>query len=127
MYLCLNYSHHALSLNEVRNPLLMEERPKPLPKGRSYLLTIGKSVICGYLSHNEVFCYRRLFHLFTFFFLFYYMLIGLFKAIRRVIVSAALNVFYFTRVDTPLTIRGWEFLDKGMYTFHMLLQLSFHL
>ena len=41
------------------------------------------------------------------------MLIGLFKAVRRVIVSAALNVFYFSRLDTPLTVKGWEFLDKG--------------
>ena len=62
-----------------------------------------------------VFCFRRLFHLFTFFFLFYYALIGLFKAVRRVIVSAALNMFYLSRLDTPLTIKGWEFLDKGNY------------
>jgi len=42
------------------------------------------------------------------------MLIGLFKAIRRVMVTAALNLFYFSRLDTALTIKGWEFLDKGI-------------
>ena len=41
------------------------------------------------------------------------MLIGLFKAIRRVLISAALNLFYLSRLDTPLTVKGWEFLDKG--------------
>ena len=60
-----------------------------------------------------MFHFRRLFHLFTFFFIFYYMLIGLFKAVRRVIISAALNVFYLSRLDIPLAVKGWEYLDKG--------------
>ena len=64
-----------------------------------------------------IFQFRRLFHIFTFFFIFYYMLIGLFKAIRRVMVTAALNLFYFSRLDTALTIKGWEFLDKGSYLY----------
>ena len=42
------------------------------------------------------------------------MLVGLFKALRRIITSAALNLFYLSRLDTSLTIKGWEFLDKGI-------------
>ena len=57
---------------------------------------------------------RRFFHFFTFFFLFYYALVGLFKTIQRVLISAAVNLFYLSRLDTALTIKGWEWLDKGM-------------
>ena len=46
------------------------------------------------------------------------MLIGLFKAVRRIIVSAALNIFYLSRLDTPLTVKGWEFLDKGTIIYY---------
>ncbi|XP_065912817.1 stimulated by retinoic acid gene 6 protein-like [Dysidea avara] len=56
---------------------------------------------------------RRFFHFFTFFFLFYYTLVGLFKAIQRVLISAVVNLFYLCRLDTALTIKGWEWLDKG--------------
>ena len=70
------------------------------------------------LSVNVIF-YRRLFHVFTFFFLFYYALVGLFKAILRIILSAVLNLFYLSRLDTALTIKGWEWLDKGMFTERM--------
>ena len=81
---------------------------------RLYLLIIGKCGIRSYICITECsISGDYVFHLFTFFFIFYYMLIGLFKAVRRVIVSAALNVFYFSRLDTPLTVKGWEFLDKG--------------
>jgi len=41
------------------------------------------------------------------------MLVGLFKAIIRIILSAVLNLFYLPRLDTALTIKGWEWLDKG--------------
>ena len=68
-------------------------------------------IICVYfLLFN-----RRLYHVFTFFFLFYYMLVGLFKAIARIIISAVLNLFYLPRLDTALTLKGWEWLDKGMF------------
>ena len=53
--------------------------------------------------------------MFTFFFLFYYMLVGLFKAIARIFISAVLNLFYLPRLDTALTLKGWEWLDKGMF------------
>lgn len=42
------------------------------------------------------------------------MLIGLFKAIRRILISAGLNVFYLSRLDIPLAVKGWEWLDKGI-------------
>lgn len=42
------------------------------------------------------------------------MIIGIFKAIRRVLVSAGLNLFYLSRLDVPLTVKGWEFLDRGI-------------
>ena len=41
------------------------------------------------------------------------MLVGLFKTIQRVLISAAVNLFYLCRLDTALTIKGWEWLDKG--------------
>ena len=72
--------------------------------------------ICFDRYTMSVFFYRRLFHVFTFFFLFYYALVGLFKAILRIILTAVLNLFYLSRLDTALTIKGWEWLDKGMFT-----------
>jgi len=41
------------------------------------------------------------------------MLVGLFKAIQRIIISAALNLLYLSRLDIALTVTGWEWLDKG--------------
>jgi len=58
--------------------------------------------------------YSRLFHLYTYFFLFYNALIGLAKAMRRIITSAMLNLFFLPRLDRPLVIKGFENLDKGM-------------
>ena len=65
------------------------------------------------LISSFVYC-RRLFHFYTFFLLFYYMLVGLFKAIQRIIISAALNLLYLSRLDIALTVTGWEWLDKGI-------------
>jgi len=42
------------------------------------------------------------------------MLVGLFKAIQRIIISPALNLLYLSRLDVALTVTGWEWLDKGM-------------
>lgn len=43
------------------------------------------------------------------------MLVGIFKAIIRIVLSALLNLFYLSRLDAALTIKGWEWLDKGMF------------
>jgi len=42
------------------------------------------------------------------------MLVGLFKAIQRIVISAALNLLYLSRLDIALTVTGWEWLDKGI-------------
>ena len=47
--------------------------------------------------------------------MFYYMLVGFLKAIARIIISAVLNLFYLPRLDTTLMLKGWEWLDKGMF------------
>ena len=46
------------------------------------------------------------------------MLVGLIKAIIRIILSAVLNLFYLSRLDTALTVKGWEWLDKGTYVYN---------
>ena len=71
--------------------------------------------ILQYVVNYQYFFYSRLFHVFTFFFLFYYMLVGILKAIARIISSAVLNLFYLSRLDKALTVKGWEWLDKGMF------------
>ena len=75
---------------------------------------------------NAVF-YRRLFHVFTFFLLFYFMLVGVFRAIARIIISAGLNLFYLPRLDTALTVKGWEWLDKGILYYMLVLYTCRHM
>ncbi|XP_065903254.1 stimulated by retinoic acid gene 6 protein-like isoform X2 [Dysidea avara] len=67
---------------------------------------------------------RRLFHFYTFFLLFYYMLVGLFKAIQRIIISAALNLLYLSRLDIALTVTGWEWLDKAHSSYISVLKID---
>ena len=43
------------------------------------------------------------------------MLVGILKAIARIISSAVLNLFYLSCLDKALTVKGWEWLDKGMF------------
>ncbi|XP_065912813.1 stimulated by retinoic acid gene 6 protein-like [Dysidea avara] len=76
--------------------------------------TLYFTVKCFFAKGNKAHVDNwRFFHFFTFFFLFYYALVGLFKTIQRVLISAAVNLFYLSRLDTALTIKGWEWLDKG--------------
>jgi len=58
----------------------------------------------------------RVFHLYTYFFLFYNALVGLAKAVRRIVTAAVLNLFFLPRLDRPLVIKGFESLDKGKAT-----------
>jgi len=60
-----------------------------------------------------LFLYRRLFHLYTFFFLFYNSLSGLVTTLRRILTCFIVALFYLPRLDRPLIIGGLEFLDKG--------------
>ena len=57
--------------------------------------------------------FRRLFHLYTFFFLFYNSLSGLVTTVRRILTCFVVALFYLPRLDQPLVIGGLEFLDKG--------------
>ena len=65
--------------------------------------------------------YRRLFHLYTYLFLFYNSVSGLATALRRIIISFTVPLFFLPRLDRPLVIRGVEFLDKGYPFITMLL------
>ena len=56
---------------------------------------------------------RRLFHLYTYFFLFYNTLSGLMTTVRRMATSFLLTLLLLPRLDRPLVITGWEWLDKG--------------
>ncbi|XP_065906774.1 stimulated by retinoic acid gene 6 protein-like isoform X2 [Dysidea avara] len=55
----------------------------------------------------------RVFHMYSYFLLFYNALVGLAKAVRRIVTSAVLNLFFLPRLDRPLVIKGFEYLDKG--------------
>ena len=57
--------------------------------------------------------FRRLFHLYTFFFLFYNSLSGVVTTLRRILTSFIIALFFLPRLDRPLVIAGLEFLDKG--------------
>ena len=78
-----------------------------------HMLITGRNILLNSYRCVSDCHHRRFFHFFTFFFLFYYALVGLFKAIQRVLISAVVNLFYLCRLDTALTIKGWEWLDKG--------------
>ena len=62
---------------------------------------------------NSCFISRRLFHLYTYFFLFYNSISGLVTILRRIVISVAVTMFFLPRLDRPLVIGGLEFLDKG--------------
>ena len=55
----------------------------------------------------------RLFHIYTYFLLFYNALIGIGAAIRRVVTSAFISLFFLTRLDRCLLIRGFDDMDEG--------------
>ena len=59
------------------------------------------------------FCFRRLFHLYTFFFLLYNSVSGLLTTLRRIFASFVVAMFFLPRLDCPLVVGGLEFLDKG--------------
>ena len=61
-----------------------------------------------------MFCsYRRLFHLYTYFFLFYASVSSVLTILRRILTSLVVALFLLPRLDHPLVIGGLEFLDKG--------------
>lgn len=57
--------------------------------------------------------FRRLFHLYTFFFLLYNSVSGLLTTLRRIFTAFVVTLFFLPRLDCPLVIGGLEFLDKG--------------
>ncbi|XP_065912815.1 stimulated by retinoic acid gene 6 protein-like isoform X2 [Dysidea avara] len=67
---------------------------------------------------------RRLFHLYTFFFLFYNTVSGLMTTIRRIITSFLLTLFLLPRLDRPLVVAGWEWLDKGYASYLSYVQVE---
>jgi len=77
-----------------------------------------------YHDVQSLLLYSRVFHLYTYFFLFYNALVGLAKAVRRIVTAAVLNLFFLPRLDRPLVIKGFESLDKGIvynvYLYHAL-------
>ena len=61
----------------------------------------------------------RLFHIYTYFLLFYNALIGMGKAVRRIFTSAVISLFFLPRLDRSLLIEGFHKLDKGAYNLYI--------
>ena len=69
----------------------------------------------------------RLFHIYTYFLLFYNALIGMGKAMRRIFTSAVISLFFLPRLDRSLLIEGFHKLDKGIIYMWFLLHYSYAL
>ena len=65
--------------------------------------------------------FRRLFHLYTYFFLFYNSVSSVLAIFRRILTSSVVALLLLPRLDHPLVIGGLEFLDKGIVYVAMLL------
>ena len=65
------------------------------------------------ITINASFSIRRFFHLYTYLFLFYNIVSGALTAVKRVALSFALTLLFIPRLDRPLIISGWEWLDGG--------------
>ena len=76
------------------------------------LLPITGKLCMHIFVFYSTFC-SRLFHLYTYFFLFYNALVGLGRALRRVFTSAVVNLFFLPRLDRSLLIKGLDSFDKG--------------
>ena len=62
--------------------------------------------------------------MYSYFLLFYNALVGLAKAVRRIVTSAVLNLFFLPRLDRPLVIKGFEYLDKGIDEYHAIFDFT---
>ncbi|XP_048779054.2 stimulated by retinoic acid gene 6 protein-like isoform X2 [Ostrea edulis] len=69
---------------------------------------------------------RRVYQNLSFFLFFYYMLIGLYRCLYRVVISVILSLFYFSRMDRPILFPGFEHLDIGYMTYLGFLEVELH-
>ncbi|XP_056015640.1 stimulated by retinoic acid gene 6 protein-like isoform X2 [Ostrea edulis] len=69
---------------------------------------------------------RRVYQNLSFFLFFYYMLIGLYRCLYRVVISVILSLFYFSRMDKPILFPGFEHLDIGYMTYLGFLEVELH-
>ena len=84
-----------------------------------YLLTFVLMffVFTDRTEQGIVFTNVRALHNFNYFMIFYRLIFGLFSALLRVIISAALGLAHLPRLDRPLMMEGFTGLDRGYQTF----------
>lgn len=61
------------------------------------------------------FFFRKVYHNFSFFLFFFYILIGLFKCIKRVVYSLVIGLIFVPRLDRSVLVSGFEHYDNGMF------------
>ncbi|XP_062591916.1 stimulated by retinoic acid gene 6 protein-like [Saccostrea cucullata] len=69
---------------------------------------------------------RRVYQNLSYFLFFYYILIGLFRCVYRVVVSMCLGIFYIARMDRSLLFPGYEHRDIGYMTYLGFLEVELH-
>ncbi|XP_062584139.1 stimulated by retinoic acid gene 6 protein-like [Saccostrea cucullata] len=69
---------------------------------------------------------RRVYQNLSYFLFFYYILIGLFRCVYRVIVSMCLGIFYIARMDRSLLFPGYEHIDISYMTYLGFLEVELH-
>ncbi|XP_062592120.1 stimulated by retinoic acid gene 6 protein-like isoform X2 [Saccostrea cucullata] len=69
---------------------------------------------------------RRVYQNLSYFLFFYYILIGLFRCVYRVIVSMCLGLFYVARMDRSVLLPGYEHLDISYMTYLGFLEVELH-
>lgn len=78
--------------------------------------------ICEPLIIMFFFVFRKVYHNFSFFLFFFYILIGLFKCIKRVLYSLVIGLIFVPRLDRSVLVSGFEHYDNG----NMFLQIAIH-
>ncbi|XP_061162573.1 stimulated by retinoic acid gene 6 protein-like [Saccostrea echinata] len=69
---------------------------------------------------------RRVYQNLSYFLFFYYILIGLFRCLYRVMMSMCLGLFYIARMDRSVLFPGYEHLDISYMTYLGFLEVELH-
>ncbi|XP_061196646.1 stimulated by retinoic acid gene 6 protein-like [Saccostrea echinata] len=67
---------------------------------------------------------RKVYHNFSFFLFFFYILIGLFKCLRRVMYSLVIGLVFVPRLDRSVLVSGFEHYDNGYMIYIGLLHVE---
>ncbi|XP_061196647.1 stimulated by retinoic acid gene 6 protein-like [Saccostrea echinata] len=69
---------------------------------------------------------RRVYQNLSYFLFFYYILIGLFRCLYRIVTSMCLGLFYIARMDRSLLFPGYEHRDISYMTYLGFLEVELH-